>query len=152
MYEIVTREVEEKVNRRIPGFGKNLRYDSSLNMIINQGWTSGLDHHYFQGIRANDRFAVVCSFGLSSWGTLYLNKVDVYCNDRYDSRLVGTREFDTYSFSNDRLVMCCTDIVKGYVAGQVRLLGATYTDQRILSEARQAMTSLCGSNPKLICA
>lgn len=121
-------------------------------MIVNSGWTSGMGHYYFRGMRANDRLTIVFSMGLAYWGTLYLNQIDVYCNDGFRTRLIGTRRYDRCSYSNYLAVQGCTEILKGYISSQARMPGGVYGEQRIHSEANEMALSLCNSNPQRLIA
>lgn len=149
---IIPRELIDAINRRVPNFGTNLSFDASRNMVVNSGWTSGLGHYYYQGVRANDRLTAVFSLGRASWGTLYLNQVDVYCNDGRSTRIIGTRSHFCTSFSNMVVASDCAEILKGYIGSQMKLIGACCSDQKMMADARALAATLCEANTRMLMA
>lgn len=139
------------IDRVLPEVSANsISYNKDRNMFLTTGWTSGLGHTYFQGIQLSNRIAVICSIGRGGYGPnpLFLNRVDVYCFDGTEKRIIGSWHPANWEFYSDSLAhRVAKDILVNYLKGQIRMKGCYVSEKELLGYA-EAQINAATSNMK----
>ncbi len=129
------------VNRALPISTRGgVTYNASRNMYVSNGYTSGMGHHYFQGVQLNDRVAVVYDIGRGGWGwnPYFLNGVTVYCYDGHDKKVIGRWFPQSYAFYSDGFAQrVAAELLFDYLKSQMRMQGAYISDGELRTYSRK---------------
>ena len=122
---MVTTSISRVLESALPALsGSSVTYNAQNNIFLTNGYTSAAGNTYYQGIRVSDRIAVKYNIGQGYWHT-FLNGIEVYGYDGSKARLIGSRCYSCYFFSESNAKKEAVEIVLDYMRSQVKLLGAS---------------------------
>lgn len=110
--------------------GSQVMYNAQNNIFLTNGYTSAAGNTYFQGIRVSDRIAVKYLLG-EGYRYTFLNGIQVYAYDGKQLKLIGSRAFNSYIFSEYNAKQETIGITFEYMKGQAKMIGAVVTDTQL---------------------
>ena len=110
--------------------GSSVTYNAQNNIFLTNGYTSAAGNTYYQGIRLSDRIIVKYSIG-EGYAHTFLNGVEVYGYNGRDKKLIGSRSFNCYFFSEYGAKKEAIGIVVDYMKSQTKLLGASVENKQL---------------------
>mgnify|MGYP001752246567 FL=1 len=128
---MVTTSISRVLESALPALsGSSVTYNAQNNIFLTNGYTSAAGNTYYQGIRVSDRIAVKYNIGQGYWHT-FLNGIEVYGYDGSKARLIGSRCYSCYFFSESNAKKEAVEIVLDYMRSQVKLLGASVNSKQL---------------------
>lgn len=138
------------VNAAIPALsGSNVTYNEKHNIFLSQGYTSAAGNTYFQGIRLSDRLVASYDFG-QGWCHLFLNGIRLYAFDGKEKKLIASRSFYNYQFSEMRARRECCEMLVNFLKSQVLLMRESVPVKQIEDFATALVETLGNANKKLL--
>lgn len=138
------------VNAALPALsGSNVTYNKERNIFLTQGYTSAAGNTYFQGIRLSDRLIVNFDFG-QGWYYLFLNGIRIYGYDGNEKKLIASRTFYNYPFSENGAKMECTSMLLDFLKSQVKMLKQSVPVQQLEEFSRAMIDAVGCANRKLL--
>lgn len=134
---MVTTSISRVLDSALPALsGSSVTYNAQNNIFLTNGYTSAAGNTYYQGIRVSDRIAVKYNIGQGYCHT-FLNGIEVFGYDGCKARLIGSRCYSSYFFSESAAKREAVEIVLDYMRGQVKLLGASLNPQQLEEFSRK---------------
>lgn len=119
------------VDKALPALsGSSVTYNAQNNIYLTNGYTSAAGNTYYQGIRLSDRIIVKYSIG-EGYAHTFLNGVEVYGYNGRDQKLIGSRSFNCYFFSEYNAKREAIGIVVDYMKSQTKMLGASVESRQL---------------------
>ena len=130
-------ELARVVENALPALsGSKVHYDNGRNMLCTTGYTSAAGNTYYQGIRLSDRLIITVSLG-DGYNYTFMNGLRLYCFDGANQKLIGSRSYDRYTYSNLRAYSESEDILFNYLKSQSALMNAKVSDNQLRDFARE---------------
>lgn len=104
--------------------GSGINYNAEKNIFFTNGYTSLAGNTYYQGIRLSNRIVVKLDLGEGYLYT-FLNGVQVYGFNGCNTRLIGSRSYNGYIYSDSNAKQEAAEIVCDYLMAQSKMLGAS---------------------------
>lgn len=137
-------------NTAIPALsGSSVTYNKEHNIFLTQGYTSAAGNTYYQGIRLSDRITASYDFG-QGWCYLFLNGINLYANDGKKKKLIASRSFYNYPFSEGRAKKECKEMLTEFLKSQVLLMRESVPVSQIEEFASALVDTLGNANQKLL--
>lgn len=138
------------VNAALPALsGSKVTYNQEHDIFLSQGYTSAAGNTYFQGIRLSDRLIVNFDFG-QGWYYLFLNGIRIYGYDGNEKKLIASRSFYNYPFSEGRAKQECTSMLLDFMKAQVKMLKQSVPVQQLEEFSRAMIDAVGCANKKLL--
>ena len=123
--------LSQVVEKALPALsGSGVTYNAQKNIYLTDGYTSAAGNTYYQGIRLSDRIIVKYSIG-EGYARTFLNGVEVYGYNGRDQKLIGSRSYNNYFFSECGAKQEAVGIVVDYMKGQTKLMGASVDPRQL---------------------
>ncbi len=127
----MTTVLSRVVDTALPALsGSAVTYNRQNNIFLTDGYTSAAGNTYYQGIRLSDRIIVKLDIG-EGYAHTFLNGVQVFGYNGRDKKLIGSRSFNSYFYSDYNAKKEAIGIVINYMKGQTKMLGATVDNGQI---------------------
>ncbi|MBQ0024058.1 MAG: hypothetical protein KBT29_12590 [Prevotellaceae bacterium] len=127
----MTTSLSRVVESALPALsGSSVTYNAQNNIFLTNGYTSAAGNTYYQGIRLSDRIIVSYNIG-EGYAHTFLNGVNVYGFNGREKRLIGSRSFNCYFFSESNAKREAIGIVTDYMKGQIKLMGASVESSQL---------------------
>lgn len=126
-----------------------MTYNQDHDIFLTQGYTSAAGNTYFQGIRLSDRLTVNYDFG-QGWYYLFLNGIRLYCNDGKEKKLIASRTFYNYPFSERGARIECCEMLYNFLKGQVLMLKESVSEASLRDFSKAMIEAIGSANRKLI--
>ena len=118
--------------------GEQVTYNAAKNVFLTMGYTSAAGNIYYKAVRLSNRLVVYYELGQGYIHT-FLNGIKLFAFDGQKATLIAQkywggcdwRKFDEYFAKEQSILM-----LKGFLEGQVRLQGASVSDQDLTCFAR----------------
>lgn len=110
--------------------GSSVTYNAQNNIYLTNGYTSAAGNTYFQGIRLSDRIIVKYDIG-QGYAHTFFNGVQVYGYNGRDKKLIGSRFFNCYFYSDYNAKREAIGIVLDYMKSQTKMLGASVETKQL---------------------
>ena len=120
--------------------GSSLTYNPEKNVFLTLGYTSAAGNTYFRAIRFSKRLAVYYHLGIGEFYT-FLNGITLFCWDGPKAKIIaqkfwgGRDNWVSFSerFAKEQSIL----MLKGFLEGQIGMLGSHVSEQEILSFSRE---------------
>ncbi len=119
--------------------GSSLTYNAEKNVYLTLGYTSAAGNTYFRAIRLSNRLAVYYDIG-QGYSRSFLNGITLFCWDGSQAKIIARKSWGGYdwrffseSFAKEQSIL----MLKEFLTGQAKALGAQVSDQQTLSFARE---------------
>lgn len=124
------------VERALPALlGCGIHFDSHSNQYCTTSYTSAAGNTYYQGIRLSDRLIINVDLG-QGYAYLFMNGLKLYCFDGQDKKLIGSRLYSCYGYSDYSVARESEEILFNYLKSQSGMMGATVSDDQLRDFAR----------------
>ena len=129
--------------------GSKVHYDADRNMLCTTSYTSAAGNTYYQGIRLSDRLVINVDLG-QGYAYLFMNGLKLYCFDGSGKKLIGSRLYNCYSYSDYSASRESEEILFEYLKSQSGLIGATVGDNQLHDFAHEMVAEAMRNNVKAI--
>lgn len=124
------------VNHALPALsGASVTYNAEKNVYLTTGYTSSAGNTYFKAIRLSGRLAVFYNVGIGYCRT-FLNGITLFAFDGIRPQLIGHKTFSSHFFSEEDAACQSVMMLKTFLEGQAKLMGATVLEQQLLDFSR----------------
>ena len=127
------------VGRNLPVLsGESIAYNAAKNVFLSQGYTSAAGNMYYKAIRLSNRLMVYYDLG-QGYAYTFLNGIKLFCFDGQKANLIAQKNWGgcDYRIFNEQFAKEQSILMlKGFLEGQLKLLGAHVNDQELASFAR----------------
>lgn len=127
------------VMRNLPALsGESITYNAAKNIFLSQGYVSAAGNMYYKAIRISDRLVVFYELG-QGYKYTFLNGIKLFAFDGQKATLIAQKYwgssnwviFNEY-FAREQSIL----MLKGFLEGQLKLQGATVSDQEVMAYSR----------------
>ena len=127
------------VMRNLPALsGEAITYNAAKNIFLSQGYISAAGNMYYKAIRISDRLVVFYELG-QGYKYTFLNGIKLFAFDGQKATLIAQKYwgssnwviFNEY-FAREQSIL----MLKGFLEGQLKLQGATVSDQDVMAYSR----------------
>ena len=127
------------VLRNLPALsGESITYNAAKNIFLSQGYISAAGNMYYKAIRISDRLVVFYELG-QGYKYTFLNGIKLFAFDGQKATLIAQKYwgssnwviFNEY-FAREQSIL----MLKGFLEGQLKLQGATVSDQEVMAYSR----------------
>lgn len=127
------------VKRNLPALsGESITYNAAKNIFLSQGYISAAGNMYYKAIRISDRLVVFYELG-QGYKYTFLNGIKLFAFDGQKATLIAQKYwgssnwviFNEY-FAREQSIL----MLKGFLEGQLKLQGATVSDQEVMAYSR----------------
>ena len=127
------------VMRNLPALsGEAITYNAAKNIFLSQGYISAAGNMYYKAIRISDRLVVFYELG-QGYKYTFLNGIKLFAFDGQKATLIAQKYwgssnwviFNEY-FAREQSIL----MLKGFLEGQLKLQGATVSDQEVMAYSR----------------
>jgi hypothetical protein len=127
------------VMRNLPALsGESITYNAAKNIFLSQGYVSAAANMYYKAIRITDRLVVFYELG-QGYKYTFLNGIKLFAFDGQKATLIAQKYwgssnwviFNEY-FAREQSIL----MLKGFLEGQLKLQGATVSDQEVMAYSR----------------
>jgi hypothetical protein len=127
------------VMRNLPALsGESITYNAAKNIFLSQGYVSAAGNMYYKAIRITDRLVVFYELG-QGYKYTFLNGIKLFAFDGQKATLIAQKYwgssnwviFNEY-FAREQSIL----MLKGFLEGQLKLQGATVSDQEVMAYSR----------------
>ncbi len=127
------------VMRNLPALsGESITYNAAKNIFLSQGYISAAGNMYYKAIRISDRLVVFYELG-QGYKYTFLNGIKLFAFDGQKATLIAQKYwgssnwviFNEY-FAREQSIL----MLKGFLEGQLKLQGATVSDQEVMAYSR----------------
>lgn len=129
--------------------GSKVHYDANRNMLCTTSYTSAAGNTYYQGIRLSDRLVINVDLG-QGYAYLFMNGLKLYCFDGSGKKLIGSRLYNCYCYSDCGASRESEEILFDYLKSQSGLIGATVGDNQLHDFAHEMVAEAMRNNVKSI--
>lgn len=119
--------------------GSSLTYNPEKNVYLTLGYTSAAGNTYFRAIRLSKRLAVYYHIG-QGYARTFLNGITLFCWDGTKAKIIaqkfwGGSNWKDFSecFAKEQSIL----MLKDFLTGQAKALGAQVNEQQMLSFSRE---------------
>ena len=127
------------VTKNLPALsGESFTYNAARNVFLSMGYTSAAGNTYYKAIRVSNRLAVYYDLG-QGYAHTFLNGIKLFCWDGQKARLIAQKYWGGYDwcvfseqFAKEQSIL----MLKGYLAGQLKIQGGQVSDQEMTAFAR----------------
>ena len=122
--------------------GSQLTYDAAKNIFLTMGYTSQAGNTYYRAIRLSKRLAVFFNIGEGYCHT-FLNGITLFGFDGNKARIIGQKQWGGYNdvfFSESFARQQSIIMLRDFLAGQAKMLGAHCTEQQLMDMSSQLIT------------
>ena len=138
------------VNHALPALsGSQVHYDSNRNMLCTTSYTSVAGNSYYQGIRLSNRLIINVDLG-QGYAYLFMNGLRLYCFDGLNKKLIGSRFYNCYGYSDRSASEESEDILFEYLKSQSGLMGASVADGQLREFAHEMVREAMNNNLQAI--
>ena len=127
------------VTNNLPALsGESLTYNPVRNVFLSMGYTSAAGNMYYKAVRVSNRLAVYYDLG-QGYAHTFLNGIKLFCWDGQKARLIAQKYWGGYDyriFTEQFAKEQSIQMLKDYLAGQLKIQGAYVSDQEMCSFAR----------------
>lgn len=127
--------------------GSSVHYDANRNMICTSSYTSSAGNSYYQGIRLSDRLLINVDLG-QGYSYLFMNGLKLYCFDGRNQKLIGSRLFHSYCYSDSAVTLESEEILFHYLKSQSGMIGASVSDSQLHDFSRAMVFEAMQNNIK----
>lgn len=110
--------------------GSSVTYNAARNIYLTSGYQSLAGNVYFQGLRLTDRIIINYDFG-QGYKYLFLNGICIYGFDGKEKKIIASRSFNSYVFSEKSAALDCIEMIKEYIKGEMKMLDMYVDDSQI---------------------
>lgn len=136
----MTTSVANVMAKALPALsGNSLTYDPVKNVFITLGYTSAAGNTYYKAVRFSNRLAVFYHLG-QGYAYTFLNGITMFCWDGQKAKIIAQKLWGgsnwrcfTEEFAREQSIL----MLKNYLVGQAKALGAMVSEQQMLSFSRQ---------------
>ena len=127
------------VKRNLPALsGEPITFNAAKNIFLSQGYISAAGNMYYKAIRISDRLVVFYELG-QGYKYTFLNGIKLFAFDGQKATLIAQKYwgssnwviFNEY-FAREQSIL----MLKGFLEGQLKLQGATVSDQEVMAYSR----------------
>ena len=127
------------VMRNLPALsGESITFNAAKNIFLSQGYISAAGNMYYKAIRISDRLVVFYELG-QGYKYTFLNGIKLFAFDGQKATLIAQKYwgssnwviFNEY-FAREQSIL----MLKGFLEGQLKLQGATVSDQEVMAYSR----------------
>ena len=127
------------VMRNLPALsGEPITFNAAKNIFLSQGYVSAAGNMYYKAIRISDRLVVFYELG-QGYKYTFLNGIKLFAFDGQKATLIAQKYwgsskwviFNEY-FAREQSIL----MLKGFLEGQLKLQGATVSDQEVMAYSR----------------
>lgn len=115
--------------------GATVTYNAERNVYLTTGYTSQAGNTYFKAIRLSNRLAVYYNIGIGYCRT-FLNGITLFAFNGTKLELIGQKAFNCHFFSEQDAATQSVLMLKSYLEGQAKLMGATVSERQMLDFSR----------------
>lgn len=115
--------------------GATVTYNAEKNVYLTTGYTSQTGNTYFKAIRLSNRLAVYYNIGIGYCRT-FLNGITLFAFNGTKPELIGQKAFNSHFFSEQDAATQSVLMLKSYLEGQAKLMGATVSERQMLDFSR----------------
>lgn len=115
--------------------GATVTYNAERNVYLTTGYTSQAGNTYFKAIRLSNRLAVYYNIGIGYCRT-FLNGITLFAFNGTKPELIGQKAFNCHFFSEQDAATQSVLMLKSYLEGQAKLMGATVSERQMLDFSR----------------
>lgn len=119
--------------------GSDLTYNAEKNLYLTTGYTSAAGNTYFKAIRFSENLAVYLSIGVGYCHT-FLNGITLFAWDGTKPRMISQKSFNCHFFNEHDAEEHCVLMLRDFLEGQAKLMGAYVTEKQLLSHSRQMIS------------
>lgn len=127
------------IARNLPALsGESITYNAARNIFLTQGYTSAAGNMYYKAIRISNRLAVYYDLG-QGYAHTFLNSIKLFCWDGQKARVIAQKYWGgsnwvifNEQFAKEQSIM----MLMNFLAGQLKLQGATVSNQEMYAFAR----------------
>ena len=143
-------ELARVVENALPALsGSQVHYDNNRNMLCTSGYTSAAGNTYYQGIRLSNRLVITVSLG-DGYMYTFMNGLRLYCFDGANKKLIGSRSYGSYTYSDSRACSESEDILFNYLKSQGAMMNANVSDAQLREFAREMVKEAMQNKVKSI--
>lgn len=129
--------------------GSKVHFDANRNMICTSSYTSQAGNSYYQGIRLSDRLIINVDFG-QGYAYLFMNGLKLYCFDGQGKKLIGSRLYNSYVYSDLAAARESEEILFYYLKSQSGMMGASVSDSQLHDFAHAMVAEAMNNQVKAI--
>ena len=127
------------VMRNLPALsGESITYNAAKNIFLSQGYISAAGNMYYKAIRISDRLVVFYELG-QGYKYTFLNGIKLFAFDGQKATLIAQKYWGSSNwvifnefFAREQSIL----MLKGFLEGQLKLQGATVSDQEVMAYSR----------------
>lgn len=119
--------------------GSSLTYNPAKNVFLTLGYTSAAGNTYYRAIRFSERLAVFYHIG-EGYAHTFLNGITLFCWDGTKAKIIAQKLWGgdnwrifSESFAKEQSIL----MLKDFLTGQAKALGAHVSEQQMLSFSRE---------------
>lgn len=119
--------------------GSSLTYNAEKNVYLTLGYTSAAGNTYYRAIRLSNRLAVYYDIG-EGYAHTFLNGITLFCWDGQKAKIIAQKfwgGYDWRSFTEQFAKEQSILMLKDFLTGQAKALGAQVSEQQMLSFSRE---------------
>ena len=129
--------------------GSKVHYDADRNMLCTTSYTSAAGNSYYQGIRLSDRLVINVDLG-QGYAYLFMNGLRLYCFDGSNKKLIGSRFYNCYGYSDWSATQESEEILFDYLKSQSGLMGASVSDDQLHDFAHEMVAEAMRNSVKAL--
>ena len=117
--------------------GEQVTYNAAKNVFLSQGYTSAAGNTYYKAVRLSNRLVVYYDLG-QGYAYTFLNGIKLFCWDGQKAQLIAQKSWggcDWRVFNEQFAKEQSIQMLKGFLAGQLKAQGAHVSEQEIQSFA-----------------
>lgn len=126
-------------NKTLPAMsGERVTYNAAKNVFLSQGYTSAAGNVYYKAVRLSNRLVIFYDLG-QGYKYTFLNGIKLFCWDGKKANLIAQKYWSGSNwvvfnefFAKEQSVQ----MLKGFLAGQLKAQGACVSDLDVLRFAR----------------
>jgi hypothetical protein len=127
------------VMRNLPALsGEPITFNAAKNIFLSQGYISAAGNMYYKAIRISDRLVVFYELG-QGYKYTFLNGIKLFAFDGQKATLIAQKYWGSSNwvifneqFAKEQSII----MLMNFLAGQLKLQGATVSNQEVYSFAR----------------
>lgn len=119
--------------------GSSLTYNAEKNVYLTLGYTSAAGNTYYRAIRLSKRLAVYYHIG-EGYARTFLNGITLFCWDGQKAKIIAQKFWGGYDwrsfterFAKEQSIL----MLKDFLTGQAKALGAQVSEQQMLAFSRE---------------
>lgn len=144
----MTNQIITLVENALPAMsGSQVTYNKEHNIFLSNGYTSCAGNTYFQGLRLSNRIIINYDFG-QGYAHLFLNGIRIYGFDGHQKRLIASRSFYSYFFSEHNARVECEQMIQNYLNAEMKCLNCYVPKEEINSFSKQLVGDAISNNPQ----